>query len=279
MEDESEYQLAGEFVKYQVRDEIALVTLDRPPVNAVSQQMYAELIQLFAGFDERLGEAKVVIIRGEGRHFSAGNDLNEFLTLTPVNAPLRLKLARDAFAAIYDCPVPVIAAVHGFAVGSGLAIAAACDMVVCAEQAQFGVPEVSVGVMGGAKHLARLVPQPIMRKMYFTAEPVPGPELAKYGGVVEVCTEGELLGCATALARQISAHSTIALRTAKESLNMVEFMDLKSGYEAEQRMTLRLSSSSASMEARRSRIEKRTSRFENDFMRDQGDGTRSHSVD
>ena len=179
----------------------------RPPVNAVNQAMYAEILELFTHLDELLPDAAVVILRGEGNHFSAGNDLGEFMTLTATNSPARMKLVREAFAAIYDCPVPVIAAVHGSALGTGVALAGSCDIVICSESARFGTPEVGVGVMGAAKHLSRLVPQQVVRRMYYTADPVSGHELLRYGGVTEVVPDDELLDAATALARRITRHS------------------------------------------------------------------------
>jgi enoyl-CoA hydratase len=245
------------FLAVSLIDDIAVVVMRRPPVNAVSQAMYAELRDLFSRFDELLPGVSVVILRGEGRHFSAGNDLDEFLTLTSENSPGRMKLVREAFAAIYDCPVPVIAAVHGSALGTGVALAASCDLVICGESARFGTPEVGVGVMGGAKHLSRLVPQQIVRLMYYTADPVSGDELLRYGGVIRVVPDDELLDAAMELAGRMARHSPLALRTAKESLNTVEYMALKSGYEFEQRMTARLASSDDSLEARRAIVEKR----------------------
>ena len=220
------------------------MVMSRPPVNAVNQAMYAEILELFTHLDELLPDAAVVILRGEGRHFSAGNDLGEFMTLTATNSPARMKLVREAFAAIYDCPVPVIAAVHGSALGTGVALAGSCDLVICSESARFGTPEVGVGVMGAAKHLSRLVPQQVVRKMYYTADPVSGRELLQYGGVTEVVPDDELLDAATALARRMTRHSQLALRTAKESLNTIEYMELKSAYEFEQGLTTRLADSS-----------------------------------
>jgi enoyl-CoA hydratase len=245
------------YLGVELVDGIAVVSMHRPPVNAVNQEMYGELRELFSRANEFVPEASAVVLRGDGPHFCAGNDLGEFLTLSPQNSPGRMKLVREAFAAIYDCPVPVIAAVHGSALGTGLAIAGSCDLVVCSEGARFGVPEVSVGVMGGAKHLSRLVPQQVLRKMYFTADPVPGSELARFGGVTEVVSEERLLDAAFQLARRIARHSPVALRTAKESLNMIEYMELKAGYETEQRFTAHLSGSADSAESRRAIVEKR----------------------
>jgi len=150
----------GEHLPVERAGATAVVTLDRPPVNAVSQAMYAQIRDLFGRFDEVLPGVKAVVLTGAGPHFCAGNDLDEFLTLDEVNAAGRMRLVRDAFAALYDCPVPVIGAVRGAALGTGLAIAACCDLVVASRSARFGTPEVGVGVMGGARHLARLQGEP-----------------------------------------------------------------------------------------------------------------------
>jgi enoyl-CoA hydratase len=219
---------------------VAVVTLNRPPVNAVSQAMYGQIRDLFGRFDEVLPGVKAVVLTGAGKHFCAGNDLDEFLTLDEINAAGRMRLVRDGFAAIYDCPVPVIGAVRGAALGTGLAIAACCDLVIAGQSARFGTPEVGVGVMGGARHLARLVPQPFVRLMYFTADPVPAADLLGFGSVVRLVADDQVVREALAVAAQITRHSRAALRHAKESLNAIEFMDLKSGYELEQRMTGRL---------------------------------------
>jgi len=240
---------------------LAFVTLDRPPVNAVNQEMYAEVRDLFARVDEHVPGIRAVVFSGRGKHFCAGSDLQEFLDLSPVNSPGRMKLVREAFYAVYDCPVPVIGALHGMVAGTGIALAASCDLLIAGESTQFATPEVNVGVMGGGKHLARLVPEAVMRKMYFTADPVPVAELRGYGLVADVVPDDQLDGAARALAERIARHSGAALRQAKESLNTVEAMDLKAGYEFEQRMTGHLSGHPDSMEARRAVVEKRAPRY------------------
>jgi enoyl-CoA hydratase len=250
-----------EFLDVSCAEGIASVVMNRPPVNAVNQAMYAEILRLFTNVDRLVPDAAVVVFRGAGKHFSAGNDLGEFLTLTSANSPARMKLVREAFAAIYDCPIPVIAAVHGSALGTGVALAGSCDIVICGESASFGTPEVGVGVMGAAKHLSRLVPQQVVRRMYYTADPVCGHELLRYGGVAEVVPDDELLDAAMALARRVARHSRVALRAAKESLNAIEYMELKSAYEFEQSLTSRLADSSDSREARLAIKEKRAPRY------------------
>jgi enoyl-CoA hydratase len=249
------------FLVHSCEEQIGVVTMRRPPVNAVNQAMYAEILGLFSRIEEVLPDAAVVILRGDGRHFCAGNDLGEFMTLTSSNSPARMQLVREAFAAIYDCPLPVIACVHGSALGTGVALAGSCDIVICSESARFGTPEVGVGVMGAAKHLSRLVPQQVVRRMYYTADPVSGYELLPYGGVAAVVPDDELVDAAKALGRRIARHSRVVLRTAKESLNAIEYTELKAAYEFEQSLTGRLADSDDSHEARLAIREKRPPRY------------------
>ena len=249
--------MSFQFLDIQRDGAIGRVTIDRPPVNAVDQAMYQEIRDCFAFTDEHLPGVRVIIFSGRGKHFSGGNDLQEFLSLNPANGAGRMRLVRDAFYAIYDCPVPVVGAVHGMLAGTGVALAASCDILVAGESTRFGTPEVRVGVMGGAKHLARLVPEAVMRKMYFTADPVPVAELQGYGLVAEIVPDAELLDAAKVMAARIARHSRAALRMAKESLNVIEPMPLKAAYEFEQHMTTRLSGHPDSLEARNAMVERR----------------------
>jgi enoyl-CoA hydratase len=246
-----------EFLDVRREGAIAFATLDRPPANAVNLAMYHEIRDFFSFLDEHVPGVKAVVFGGKGKHFCAGNELKEFLDLSPANSPGRMRLVRDCFNAVYDCPVPVVGAVHGTVTGSGIALAASCDVLVAGESTLFSTPEVAVGVMGGAKHLARLLPEPVVRKMYLTADPVPVAELRGYGLVADVVPDDKVDAAARDLAERIARHSRVALRHAKEALNTVEFMDLKSGYEFEQRMTGQLSGHPDSLEARRAVAEKR----------------------
>ncbi|MCW2718530.1 MAG: enoyl-CoA hydratase [Pseudonocardiales bacterium] len=238
-----------EFLRWSADGHVGTVWLDRPPVNAVNQQMYAEIRELFAHVDVHLPAARVLVLTGQGRHFCGGNDLEEFQTMDPGNAPDRMRLVREAFWAIYDAPLPVIAAVHGVAIGTGLALAASCDLIVAADGAKLGTPEINVGVMGGAKHLSRLLPQALVRLLHFTGEPLAAEEFVRYGGVLTVVPQERLLDEAYALAARMTRHSPIALRYAKQSLNAIEYADLKTGYEYEQGLTGELSAHADAKEA------------------------------
>ena len=249
------------FLRWTVDGTVATVTMDNPPVNAVTVTMYEEIRQFFTDTDRYIPEARAIVLTGAGRHFCGGSDLSGFQTLTPENAPARMKLAREAFWSIYDSPVPVIAAVHGVAVGTGLAIAASCDLVVAAEGARFGLPEVGVGMMGGAKHASRLVPQALVRYLHLTAEMMPAEEVIRYGGVLSVVPPEKLLDEASAVAAKIARHSPVALRFAKQSLNEIEYRDLKGGYEYEQGLSGQLSAYADAKEAVNAFVERRTPQY------------------
>ena len=236
---------------------VATVWLDRPPVNAVNQEMYREIRRLFTDISVVGQDVRVIVLAGAGKHFCAGNDLNEFLSMTPGNAPDRMREVREAFFAIHDCPLPVVGAIQGIAVGTGLALAASCDFVVAAEGAKLGVTEIAVGVMGAAKHLSRLVPQPQMRWMFFSGEPVRVEDLLGFGALVAVVPADDLLIEARRRAATIARHSPVAIRFAKRSLNQIEFMDLKSGYEFEQGLSGELAAFEDSKEAQRAFFERR----------------------
>ncbi|GAA0570698.1 enoyl-CoA hydratase-related protein [Actinomadura livida] len=248
-------------LSWEVADRVATVWLDRPPVNAVDQDLYRELSGLFEDLGRLGDDVRAVVLAGRGRHFCAGNDLGEFQTMTPANAPARMREVRRAFFAIQDAPLPVIGAVRGSALGTGLAIAASCDFIVAAEGARLGTPEVSVGVMGAARHLMRLLPQPVVRWMYLTGEPLPVEELRKYGAVIEIVPADQLLDAARSHAARITRHGPVTIGFAKRALNRVEKMELQEGYEYEQSLTAELCGYPESKEALAAVVEKREARL------------------
>lgn len=247
-----------------VEDDVATVVLDRPPVNAVTRSTMAEIRDAFRSFDDRR-DVRVAIFTAVGdRAFMAGVDLRaverqprhpDQLPATLVTDPARV--ARDAMWAITDCAVPVIGAINGPALGAGLAFAACCDMLVAAEGATFGTPEINVGLLGASAHLSTLVGRYKAREMFFTGEAVPAAELHRFGSVRAVVPRDRLMETANALAAELAAKSPIALRLAKESMNRVEHLPLKEAYRTEQDYTARLATFEDAAEARAARAEKR----------------------
>ena len=223
--------------------------------------MYIEMAALFRDPDTLGPDVRAIVLEGAGPHFCAGNDLAEFATMTPENGVERMWRVREAFFAIQDCPVPVVGAVHGVAIGTGLAIAASCDFVVAAEDARFGLPELTVGVMGGARHLARMAPQPLVRRMFFTGEHITAKDFAAAGGAVMVCPRAELRDRALGFAHRIAGFSPTAVRLAKQILNRIETMDLQAGYAFEQGFTVKMSGHPDSKEALKAFSEKRAPEY------------------
>ena len=228
---------------------IATVRLNRPPVNAIDRDLYIQIARLFSQPDRVAPGLKAIVLTGRGKHFCGGNDLDEFATMTPENGTERMWRVREAFFAIQFCPVPVIGAINGTALGTGLAIAASCDFVVAADTARFGLPELTVGVMGGARHLARMAPEPLVRRMFFTGQHLTAAELAAAGACVIVCPPERLEAEAKAYATRVASFSPTAVRIGKLVLNRVETMDLRTGYEFEQGYTVQMSGHPDSKEA------------------------------
>jgi enoyl-CoA hydratase len=237
------------FLDVEAGDGIVTVYLDRAPVNAVNVALYDELATAFSRPDDLADDVRVIVLAARGRHFCGGNDLDEFATMTPENADERMWHVRRAFYAIQDCAVPVIGAVQGTAVGTGLALAASCDYVIAADDARFGLPEITVGVMGGARHLARWVNQPTVRRAFVTGQPLTAHDLHRVGAIHAVVARGDLLVMAQAEARLVAAHSPTAVRVAKRGLNAIEHTDLQSGYTYEQSLTALMSGHPDSKEA------------------------------
>jgi enoyl-CoA hydratase len=218
-------------------DGVAIVTMRRPPVNAVDLMMYREIHDFFSDID-RIGEdVRVVVLTGEGKHFCAGNDLDDFATMDRDNVRERMFHVREAFFAIQECDVPVIGAVAGAALGTGISLAASCDFVIAAETSSFGLPELSVGVHGGARHLGRMISQQAVRWMYLTGRRLSGPEMFALGGVAAVVPDDQLLDRALEEARKVATWSPTAVRIGKRGLNDIEFTDVRKGYGHEQRLT------------------------------------------
>lgn len=250
-------------LRWEVDGHVATVWLSRPPVNAVTQSTLDEIRRLF-GDPSQLGDGvRAIVLAGDAKHFCAGNDVKEFAgDLGPESFRLMMFNAREAFWALRDCPVPVVAAVHGGALGTGLCLAACCDLVIAADDARFGLPEIKVGTLGGAKFLDRLVPPTFVRWMTLTGQTLPAAELARFGGVLRTVPAEALLEEARAVAADIAAQSPVALSYAKGGLNDIEYLDLKRGYELEQRLTVRLSGHPHAAEAMAAFMEKRTPHYD-----------------
>ncbi|MFC4908437.1 enoyl-CoA hydratase family protein [Actinomadura gamaensis] len=229
---------------------VAEIVVAAPPVNALTVAGWFELADalLAAGRDPAVG---AVVLRAEGRGFNAGVDIKE-MQQSDGHAALvgANRGCFAAFAAVYECEVPVVAAVHGFCLGGGIGLAGNADVVVASEDAYFGLPEVDRGALGAATHLARLVPQHLMRAMVYTCRNVTADELHRFGSVLEVVPAGELRAKAMEVAEDIAAKDRYVIRRAKESLNGIDPVDVRRSYRYEQGFTFELNLMGAGDRAR-----------------------------
>jgi enoyl-CoA hydratase len=249
-------------ISSSIESGIAEVVMHKPPVNALGVRDWFDLAECVSrlGTDESV---RVLVLRAEGRGFNAGVDIKE-IQANPGHAALigANRGCYAAFAAVYDCLVPVIAAVHGYCLGGGIGLVGNADMIIASEDASFGLPEVDRGALGAATHLARLVPAHKMRAMVYTGVRASAQELFTYGAVLEVVPASQLRAAALALAQSIAVKSPSVIRAAKQSLNGIDPVDVKRSYRFEQGFTFELNLSGVSDEARTAFVDKRAAHFD-----------------
>jgi enoyl-CoA hydratase len=249
-------------IRTERRERVAIITIDNPPVNALPVAGWFELADALraAGRDT---STRAVILRAEGKGFQAGVDIKE-LAADPSNESLVAvnRGCYEAFASVYECEVPVIAAVQGFCLGGGLGLAGNADIVVASDDATFGLPEVDRGALGVATHLARFVPQHKVRAMFLLGTMITAQELLAFGTIERVVPRDQLLDAALEIADVIAAKSPIVMRRAKESLNMIDPVDVKRSYRFEQGFTFELNLAGDSDELRQAFVEKRTAELD-----------------
>jgi len=235
---------------------VAEVVIDVPPVNALDVASWFALAECVSACG-RDPATRVVILRAEGRGFCAGVDIKEITAGGDEALVGANRGCEAAFAAVYDCEVPVVAAVHGFCLGGGIGLVGNADVIIASEDATFGLPEVDRGALGAATHLARLVPGHRMRSMVYSAEAATASELHSYGSVLEVVPKDELLEKARGFAAKLAEKSPTILRRAKESLNGIDPVDPKRSYRFEQGFTYELHVRGVAAEQREAFVEKR----------------------
>jgi enoyl-CoA hydratase/carnithine racemase len=224
----------------EVGDGITEVVMNAPPVNALTVRGWFDLASAVREAGKN-PETRVVVLRAEGKGFNAGVDIKEMQSTDGFNALVGANRGcYEAFAAVYECEVPVIAAVHGFCLGGGIGLAGNADIIVASQDAYFGLPEVRQGALGAATHLARLVPQHLMRAMVYTTRNATAADLHAFGSVLEVVPREKLRDAALAVAAQIADKDPYVIRRAKESLNGIDPVDVKRSYRFEQGFTFEL---------------------------------------
>lgn len=229
--------------EYSVSGRVGKFALTNPPVNAYGPDGFRKIADALTEIGQT-DEIDVLVLYGEGRGYCAGVN-TKLLNADPTSVPAMNRAFFDTAAAIHHLPVPVISAVHGHALGAGIAMAGASDIVIAAEGAKFGLPEINVGLLGGASHALRILPLAKVRTMYFTGEPITAEEMYRLGAVESVVPYEEMLPAAEALAAKIASKPSSTLRFAKEAMNGIEPVNLEKNYRYEQGFTFEITHSGA----------------------------------
>ena len=211
-----------EFITYEVEGQVGIITINRPKaLNALNSAVLDELDATIDGVD--LDAVRCLILTGAGeKSFVAGADIAEMSTLTKEEGEAFGKKGNDIFRKIETLPIPVIAAVNGFALGGGCEISMSCDIRICSDNAVFGQPEVGLGItpgFGGTQRLARLVGPGMAKQMIYTARNIKADEAYRIGLVNAVYPQDELLDAAKKLAATIAKQAPIAVRACKKAIN------------------------------------------------------------
>ncbi|MCC8129702.1 MAG: enoyl-CoA hydratase/isomerase family protein [Clostridiales bacterium] len=210
------------FIQYEVQGAVAVLTIDRPKaLNALNSAVLEELDATISAID--LDAVRCLVITGSGdRSFVAGADIGEMSTLTKAEGEAFGKKGNDVFRKIETLPIPVIAAVNGFALGGGNELAMSCDIRICSENAVFGQPEVGLGItpgFGGTQRLARLVSPGMAKQLIYTARNIKADEALRIGLVNAVYPQEELMPAALKMAAGIAKNAPIAVRACKKAIN------------------------------------------------------------
>jgi len=225
---------------YEKSDSIAYVTLNRPQVlNIYNIQMRDNLYQVLQAIRDD-PEVRVAIFKGAGeKAFCAGADLSEFLTAPSPVIARQVRFGRDVWSLFLSIPQPLIAAVHGYVLGSGIEIALCCDIRIASEDARFGLPEVGLGIIpaaGGTQTLPRIIGRGRALEMLLTNRWLTSGEAFQFGLVNQVVPKDKLLNTAVELAKKIASYDPKAVRNAKQAVVRGSDLPLTEGLDLERRL-------------------------------------------
>jgi enoyl-CoA hydratase/carnithine racemase len=224
-----------EFVRLEVDDGVGTIRLDRPPMNAFSRQVQEELMEC-AQEAARRADVRAVVVYGGEKVFAAGADIKEMQAMDHTAMVKRSKALQDSFTAVARIPKPVVAAVTGYALGGGCELALCADIRIAGERAKLGQPEILLGLIpgaGGTQRLARLVGPSKAKDLIFTGRHVKADEALRIGLVDRVVPDDEVYAQAHAWAAQLAKGPALALRAAKEAVDVGLETDIDSGLAVE----------------------------------------------
>ena len=227
------------FVKSEQQGAVAVLTIDRPKaLNALNPEVLADLKAAFESIDQNA--VRCVVLTGAGdKSFVAGADIGSMSTMTKAEGEAFGKLGNDIFLAIESFPLPVIAAVNGFALGGGCELAMSCDIRICSDNAMFGQPEVGLGItpgFGGTQRLPRIVGLGMAKQLLYTARNIDAAEALRIGLVNAVVPQAELMDTAVKMANNVAKNAPIAVRACKKAVNEGMQVSIDKAVEIEEKL-------------------------------------------
>ena len=227
------------FVNCDVQGAVAVLTIDRPKaLNALNPEVLADLKAAFEGIDQNT--VRCVVLTGAGdKSFVAGADIGSMSTMTKAEGEAFGKLGNDIFLMIESFPLPVIAAVNGFALGGGCELAMSCDIRICSDNAMFGQPEVGLGItpgFGGTQRLPRIVGLGMAKQLLYTARNIDAAEALRIGLVNAVVPQAELMDTVLKMANTIAKNAPIAVRACKQAVNEGMQVSIDKAVEIEEKL-------------------------------------------
>ncbi|NHM30529.1 enoyl-CoA hydratase [Neobacillus terrae] len=253
-----------EYLKWSTADRIATITIQRPPANALSSGLLRELASVLDEIETN-EEVRAIIVHGEGRFFSAGADIKEFTSIqTGEDFSKLAKYGQDLFDRMERFPRPIIAAIHGAALGGGLELAMACHFRLVSETAKLGLPELQLGLVpgfAGTQRLPKFVGTARAAEMLFTSDPITGLEAVQFGLANHAYPEEQVMENAYKIAKKIAKKSPVALKAAIELLNFSKTEEFYNGVNKEAELFGHVFLSEDGQEGIRAFMEKREPEF------------------
>jgi len=254
-----------ENVKVEIRDRVLILSVDRPKVlNALNAQTVEEIGRVFAEARDDQNVGSVIVTGGGEKAFVAGADINELAQKSPITGKETSERGQMILSSIERFPKPVIAAINGFALGGGCELAMACHMRIASENAQIGLPEVTLGIIpgyGGTQRMARLLGKAKALELICTGDRINAAEAERIGLVNKVVPVGQAVSAAEELARKIMSRSPVAVRAAIEAVNTGLDMPFEAGQFLEATLFGLLCASEDMKEGMKAFLEKRPAKF------------------
>jgi len=229
--------MAYNHILFEITDKLATITINRPKsLNALNTEVLNEIFHAVESVAAN-ESIRVLILTGSGeKAFVAGADITELAELNPLAAKFFVANGHKTMAALQNLPIPVIAAVNGFALGGGLELALSCDFIYASENAKFGLPEITLGLIpgfGGTQRLSRIIGKNMAKEMIFTGKMISAQEASEIGFVNQVVPAEELMESVQKTALSIASRGKISLNLAKQTINRGLDVDLQTGCQME----------------------------------------------